>query len=90
LTETGSETYAECPAVELQAQFDPPDRKFAAVAHAHPEKPSVWQAADCKWLDWWPALLAQGVRVEFLCPEDVCRFYKGKFPRRDPPDLPET
>lgn len=86
--ETGS--FAEFPDPELEPRFDPPDRKFAAVAHAHPDKPPIWQAADSKWLDWWPALQAKGVRVEFLCPDDVCRFYHHKFPGKPLPALPDN
>lgn len=88
LTELAPNHYAEFPDPALAPQFDAPDRKFAAVAHAHPDKPPVWQAADSKWLDWWPALAAKGVRVDFLCPEDACRFYAKKFPNKPPPQLP--
>lgn len=88
LTERSTDCYAEFPDAALEAQFDAPDRKFAAVAHAHPEKPTVWQAADSKWLDWWAALGAKGVRVEFLCPDDACRFYAKKFPNKPAPQLP--
>ena len=80
--------YAEFPDAALEPQFDAPDRKFAAVANAHPDKPAVWQAADSKWLDWWPALDVKGVRVDFLCPDDACRFYAKKFPNKPPPKLP--
>ena len=89
ITETATDWFTEFPDQALQTSFDPPDRKFVAVAHAHPEKPPVWQAADCKWLDWWPALQAKGVRVEFLCPEDACGFYRNKFPRKPLPALPD-
>lgn len=88
LNETAENCFAEFPDPELELQFDPPDRKFAAVAHAHPEMPPIWQAADCKWLDWWPALRANGVEVEFLCPDDVCAFYGKKFPGKPAPALP--
>ncbi len=88
LMETAENEFAEFPDHELQPCFDAPDRKFAAVANAHPGKPPVWQAADCKWLDWWPALQAQGVRVEFLCPADTRRFYQRKFPDKALPALP--
>lgn len=88
LTETASNCFAEFPDPALEPVFDAPDRKFAAVAHAHPEKPPVWQAADCKWLDWWPSLHAKGIRVEFLCPADVCQFYSKKFPHKPVPTLP--
>nr|WP_295082568.1 hypothetical protein [uncultured Roseateles sp.] len=88
LTELAENEFAEFPDASLQRVFDPPDRKFAAVAHAHPDKPSVWQAADCKWLDWWSALQVKEIRVEFLCPEDACGFYRKKFPDKLPPVLP--
>lgn len=88
LTELAENEYAEFPDPALQPVFDAPDRKFAAVAHAHLEKPAIWQAADCKWLDWWPALRAKGVQVEFLCPDDACTFYRKKFPTRPAPELP--
>ncbi|MBK9426030.1 MAG: hypothetical protein IPN63_01035 [Gammaproteobacteria bacterium] len=89
LTETAANCFAEFPDPALEPAFDAPDRKFAAVANAHPDKPPVWQAADCKWLDWWPALHAKGVRVEFLCPEDACGFYGNKFPNKPLPALPD-
>ena len=88
LTETTENCYAEFPDPALESIFDAPDRKFAAVAHAHPDKPTIWQAADCKWLDWWPALLAKGVGVDFLCPTDACMFYGNKFPGKSAPQLP--
>ena len=90
ITEIGHGKYHEFPDADLQTRFDPSDRKFAAVANAHPDKPPVWQAADCKWLDWWPALQTGGVNVEFLCPEDVCRVYRRKFPKRPAPTLPKA
>lgn len=90
ITATADDTFAEFPDLALQPNFDAPDRKFAAVANAHPKRPPVWQGADCKWLNWWPALLAAGVSVEFVCPEDACRFYARKFPGQAVPALPEA
>jgi hypothetical protein len=88
LNETEDNCFAEFPDPELERRFDPPDRKFAAVAHGHPDKPPIWQAADCKWLDWWPALRAMGVEVDFLCPAYVCAVYDKKFPGKPAPQLP--
>ncbi|WP_296559397.1 hypothetical protein [Pigmentiphaga sp.] len=88
LNETTQDTFVEFPDAALESLFDAPDRKFAAVAHAHPEKPEIWQAADCKWLDWWPKLKAKGVDVRFLCPDDACIFYRKKFPRKPEPRMP--
>jgi len=89
ITESAAHTFDEFPVQGLQSTFDPHDRKFAAVANVHPNKPPVWQAADCKWLNWWPQLQAAGVVVEFLCPDDVCRFYQNKFPDKAIPALPD-
>lgn len=89
LTELAENKFSEFPDPALEPLFDAPDRKFAAVAHAHPDKPPIWQAADCKWLDWWPALQTKGVRIEFLCPEDACGFYQKKFPNKPLPELPD-
>lgn len=88
LTELSANRFAEFPCSTLEKEFDPPDRMFVAVAHAHPAKPDILQAADSKWLDWWPDLATFGVRVEFLCPDDICRFYKKKFPKKPVPKLP--
>jgi hypothetical protein len=88
INETGPNCYDEFPDDALSNAFDPPDRKFVAVANAHPEKPKIWQAADCKWLDWWPDLKSHGIIVEFLCPDDACSFYAGKFPEKPLPKLP--
>ena len=88
INEVDDNCYAEFPDPALEQLFDASDRKFAAVAHAHPDKPTIWQAADCKWLDWWPALRAKGVEVDFLCPDDVCTVYGKKFPQKPAPQLP--
>jgi hypothetical protein len=60
------------------ANFDPPDRKFVAVAAAHAEHPPILQAADSKWLGWAPALKDHGVEVEFTCRDDITRFQANK------------
>jgi len=61
--------------------FDDSDRKFVAVAHAHPERPPILQAADSKWLDWAPHLGEHGVQIRFLCCKDVQEFHVHKFGR---------
>ncbi|MBX3184849.1 MAG: hypothetical protein KIT72_07620 [Polyangiaceae bacterium] len=67
------------------ANFDPPDRKFVAVAVAHGGHPPIAQAADSKWLGWAPALRDHGVSVEFLCPHDIQGFDDKKKGRRGRP-----
>lgn len=88
LTEPTFEVFDEFPDTALQLKVDAADRKFLATAAAHPLQPPVWQATDSKWLDWWMPLKAAGVSIEFLCPEDLCRFYGRKFPHRSVPPLP--
>ncbi|MEF8621820.1 hypothetical protein U9Z62_03940 [Escherichia coli] len=88
INETAKDRFVEFPDPELELLFDAPDRKFVAVANAHDDKPIIWQAADCKWLNWWQALEAQGIHVAFVCPRDVCRFYTHKFPDSVLPQLP--
>lgn len=61
------------------ADFDASDRKFVALARTHPEAPVILQAADCKWLDWAPALADHGVRVKMLCEADMHQFHLHKF-----------
>jgi predicted nucleic acid-binding protein len=88
LTERAANDFAEFPDSALASEFDPPDRKFVAVAHACPSKPPVLQATDSKWLRWHGLLQAHGIRVEFLCPQEVCRFFQAKFPGESVPSLP--
>ena len=61
--------FAEFPADEQLAKFDPSDRKFVAVALAADDAPPILNASDT---DWWlarDALGAHGLTVKFLCPE---------------------
>jgi hypothetical protein len=59
--------------------FDPADRKFVAVANTHSRKPPILQAADSKWVNWAEALGRHGLTVEFICKQDIARFYAKKF-----------
>ena len=69
------ETYNEFPNHVGLIKFDRSDRKFIAVANAHPDKPPVLQATDSKWWGWKDALGEVGITVEFLCADYV----EGKF-----------
>ena len=55
--------------------FDPADRKFIAVACAHPEKPSILQAVDSKWLNFRDAFRQNDITVAFICEEDIQRLH---------------
>ncbi len=82
VSETSPNWFAEFADDNLQARFDPSDRKFVAVAMAHPARPAVAQAADSKWLAWQGELQAMGVAVELLCPEDLNQAQSRKARRR--------
>lgn len=88
LTETGADEYQQFTDLRCSVEVDASDRKFLAVAAAHPARPPVWQATDSKWLDWWQGLGDAGITIRFMCPDDVCRFYRRKFPDRALPPLP--
>lgn len=61
------------------AGFDPSDRKFVAVARAHPETPPILEATDSKWWGWREALRRHGVAVEFVCEAEIRAAYEKKF-----------
>lgn len=61
------------------SSFDPADRKFVATSLALRSAPPILQAADSKWIEWAPALLDNGVVVEFLCRGDVERFRANRL-----------
>ena len=64
---------------ELAASIDPSDRKFIAVAHAHPEKPSIIQATDSKWIGWKDGLAAAGIAIEFVDEAFLRPYYDRKM-----------
>lgn len=72
------DSYAEFPDHGDLIQFDISDRKFIAVANAHPDKPSVLQATDSKWWRWKDALAEVGITVHFLCPD----YAKAKYAKK--------
>jgi len=51
------------------AHFDRSDRKFVALALAHPAHPPVYNAVDSDWWLFHQALEVHGVCIEFLCPD---------------------
>lgn len=89
IDEVAANEFAQFPDAQLQAEFDPPDRKFVATSAAHGDRPPIVQAADSKWVAWWARLAQHGIAVQFPCPHDIKRFYAGKFPDAAPPVLPD-
>jgi len=52
-------------------RFHSHDRKFVAVALAHPKRPPILQAVDTLWWEMKTELESAGVTVDFLCPNDM-------------------
>ena len=73
-SENEFEEFPDDPALD---SFDPDDRKFIAVACAHPEKPPILQAVDSQWLDFRNAFRRNGVTVEFICEDDIQRLHRS-------------
>ena len=71
--------YVEFPKHPELKGFDPADRKFIAVAQAHPEKPPILQAVDGKWWGFADAFSECGVRVVFLCPAEIAELHRKKM-----------
>ena len=63
--------FEEFPDDPALTDFDDDDRKFIAVACAHPERPPILQAVDRGWSDFLDALHENGVMVEYLCEADM-------------------
>lgn len=68
ITSTG-DTFEEFPRIPNPDMVDVSDRKFFALANAHPEKPTIYEACDSKWLDWSAEMKKVGIEIKFLCPE---------------------
>jgi hypothetical protein len=73
------EDYRELPPPPEGVRYDPSDRKFLAVTAAHPEHPPILQSFDSKWWGWRAALGRVGVRVVFLCEDDIRRKHEEKM-----------
>ena len=65
-TDEANQTFAEFPTSGGLAEFDRSDRKFVAVANAHPKKPPIVEAVDYKWWGWKGVLAEAGVSVLFV------------------------
>jgi len=77
ITKNGK-SYDEFPNHDGLKKFDNSDRKFIAVASAHPDKPPILQATDSKWWGWKDALAEAGIAVKFICPV----YAKAKYTKK--------
>lgn len=73
------EDFQELPPPPEGTVYDRSDRKFLAVAAAHPDHPPILQSFDSKWWGWQEALSAIGVTVHFLCPDAIEAKYREKM-----------
>ncbi len=73
------EDFEELPDPPAGVVYDRSDRKFLAVAAAHPQRPPILQAYDSKWWGWSEALRAGGVTIHFLCPTAIEAKYLEKM-----------
>jgi hypothetical protein len=64
---------------EVATIIDPSDRKFIAVAHAHPEKPPILQATDSKWIGWKESLATAGITIDFIDEAFLRPYYEKKM-----------
>lgn len=70
------DSYDEFPNHDGLSNFDLSDRKFVAVANAHPAKPPILQATDSQWWGWKDTLEEVGITVLFLCSDYVKKKYE--------------
>ena len=63
--------FAELAAPLPGTTYDSSDRKFLAVAAAHPEHPPILQSFDSKWWGWRASLASANVTVHFLCEKAI-------------------
>jgi hypothetical protein len=76
---SGETDFEEFPSDPALKAFDPTDRKFVAVAAAHPDRPPILQAVDTtKWWEMKEPLLEAGITVDFLCEEDIRSILRRK------------
>jgi hypothetical protein len=71
VTEEGS--FDAFPTDPELAAFDPSDRKFVATALTHAANPPIVNATDTDWHKDHAALTRNGVRIEFLCKEEMTK-----------------
>lgn len=73
------DSYEEFPDNRGLADFDRSDRKFVAVANAHPDKPPILEATDSKWWGWSRPLAAAGIQVVFVCEDWIKKKFDEKM-----------
>lgn len=72
------DSYGMFPADDRLASFDPPDRKFVALANAHPSHPPIVQGTDCKWWGFKDIFKEYGIEIHFLCEDYIKEAFQRK------------
>jgi hypothetical protein len=73
-----TEDYEEFPSHQDLVNFDPSDRKFAAVANACQAEAIVLDATDSDWWDARAGFEESGVPIEFVCPDEIDRWARDR------------
>ena len=76
------EDFVELPPAPAGTLYDRSDRKFLAVAAAHPERPPVLQSFDSQWWGWQKSLAAAGIGIHFLCTGEIRAKHAKKMRKR--------
>lgn len=76
ITITGDREYEEFPHSPSLNGFDISDRKFIALANAHPEHPQIVEGSDSLWWGFKDALNDLGIHIYFLCEDYVKTKYE--------------
>ena len=80
----GREDFDELPEPPEGVLYDASDRKFLAVAAAHPSHPPILQSFDSKWWGWREALAEVGVTIHFLCADAIADKHREKMGPDEP------
>lgn len=79
LNEPKKDTFEPYPNDNALQDFDPPDRKYIALAYVHPDHPAIVEASDSKWWGIKQNLKKHGITVSFIDEKYIKRKYKQKM-----------
>ncbi|MDO4321367.1 MAG: hypothetical protein Q4C61_02470 [Lachnospiraceae bacterium] len=79
LDEIQENVFQEYPANQQLKEFDPPDRKYIAIAYKHPDSPPIVEASDSKWWGIKEALKENKIEVIFVDEEYIKNKYMKKI-----------
>jgi hypothetical protein len=75
----GAGSYEEIPEKLTELNIDPSDLKFIAVAISNQSKAPIAEASDSKWIGWEDALRELGIKIVFLCKQELGEIYEKKM-----------